>query len=353
MGHCVPLDQKGLRQIRSWAKIEGYGLVQYRIVGAVMRRDEAVIRAPHYLWVFVPGAESENLHCPRFTLTGLMKDALVNVEACKGSHYLEGWGLLRYTHQGIELIPDTGALADDHPHAGWVPVSIPSHTASKQNWTTQPRATDAVVDLRGSKHRATPDFRVSSRLLLKLMAGFLWLSLVGGFRVGLMGDGVEPAYTAGWAQAYWPTFLKAPSESLANWAALRSFYVPVVLSPAVSAHNQADPSILQGSPLEVGEDSSAREAMPLRLVVLGLYSSREGAKHWQAAYRARGYEALVYRRRAPGKGILFAVALPYRGLEPGQFLKQVRAQLMMDAWLLEEIQSLIPDQELTAQGLLL
>jgi hypothetical protein len=47
------------------------------------------------------------------------------------------------------------------------------------------------------------------------------------------------------------------------------------------------------------------------------------------------------------------VALPYRGLEPGQFLKQVRAQLMMDAWLLEEIQSLIPDQELTAQGLLL
>lgn len=351
MGHRLLLDQQGLRQIRYLATIEGYGYVQYRMVGAGCRRDAGIIRAPYYLWVFVPGLEVVKPHCPRFILSDSLKRALLNAEACKGSQYLEGWGLLRYTHHGIELIPDAGALADDHPHAGWAPVSIPSRIASQLTSITSPRPLTEVAEPRGSRHRGSPDFRTSSKLLPTLMAGFLWFCLLGGVRVGLTGDGVEPAFTAGWAQAQWPLSYKATTESLANWAELRSFYVPLVLSPAVPVQMHADPSVWACSPLEVGEDPIAMEELPLRLVVLGLYSSREGASQWQATYRARGYQALIYGRQVPGRGILFAVALPYRGLEPLQFLRQVRSQLLEDAWLLEEMQSLIPVQDITDQEL--
>lgn len=358
MGHRVPLDQQGLRQIRSRAIIEAYGHVQYRVVGSVMRLDEPFLRAPYYRWVFVSGVELGTPQSPMFVLPDALKEALWSAEACQGSQYLEGWGLFRYTACGIELIPDAGPLAEDHPHAGWLPVSIPSRRVSPGDHGAQTLTREAFVGSRGSRPKGSLDFRISSRLLLTLVAGFLWISLLGGLRVGLMGDGVEPVFRAGWAQAHWPSTLNASAESLTHWAALRSVYVPGILSSAVSVPKQTNSSALNSSPLEIGEDPNVGETMPRRLVVLGLYSSRDGAFQWQATYRRRGYEAMIYRRKVPGKGILFAVALPYQGLNPLQFLRQVRTHLLRDAWLLEDRQSLIPDQEasipdqeLTAQGL--
>lgn len=341
MGYRMELDQKGLRKIRSWAILEGFGSVQYRIVGAGFRRDEAKIRPPKYQWYFVQGSILDTFNAPIFTLPKPLEQALVDVGASKGSIHLENWGLLRYTRQGIELIPDAGPLADDHPHAGWVPVSISQETAGLGPFAITRRNTKVPsVKAAGGMLRSSP------KLLHSLAAGFLWLSLLGGLRVGLMGDGVEPAFTTGWAETKW-----AKAGWLAEWAELRSFYVPLILRPAASIQGKANGLVGNNSPLEMGEDPSAWKAWPIRLIVLGLYSRHEGAEQWRESYEAQGYEAMIFERRVPGKGLLFAVALPYRGYEPVQFLKHIRKHLLLDAWLLPEKDSFPLDPGLSPEGL--
>jgi len=327
MSHPMELDPKGLRAVRSTASLPGYGSIQYRMFGAVLRPEESKIRPPRYCWVFVPGPDAPSKEAPSWFIADDLKQALITVEASKGTLYLEGWGLLRYTHQGVELIPDAGPLAEDHPHSGWVPVSTPQGSS-----VIVPKA-------------LVPSARSSFRLMTSWIAGGLWLGLLVGLRFGLMGDGVEPTFAAGWAKNAW-----SQTGGLEHWFELQSSYVPEILNaPTVLPMNGLSFSG-NYSPLETGEDLNAEHTLPLYWVVLGLYSSNKGAEHWRAIYLNIGHEAVIFERRVPGKGLLHAVALPYRGFDPVPFLKHIRKHLLSDAWLLMDKKSVGSILEISSEG---
>jgi hypothetical protein len=177
------------------------------------------------------------------------------------------------------------------------------------------------------------------------IAGGLWLGLLVGLRFGLMGDGVEPAFTAGWAKNSWS--LTGIPE---HWFELRSSYVPEILNAPSTIPMNAPGFSGNYSPLERGEDLNAQNTLPLHWVVLGLYSSNEGAEHWRDIYLRSGQEVVIFQRRVPGKGLLFAVALPYRGFEPAPFLKHIRKTVLSDAWLLSAKESAGPSPEISSEG---
>jgi len=327
MRHPMELDQKGLRAVRSSASLLGYGTIQYRMCGAVLRPEEAKIRPPKYHWVFVPGPDASADRSPQWFIAEDLKQALGTVEGSQSTLYLDGWGLLRYTDQGIELVPDPGPLAEDHPHSGWLPVSIPQPSLD-----FKPQA-----PLRSARR--------SFAVMTSWAAGLMWIGLLAGLRLGLMGDGVEPAFTAGWAKASGLQF-----GIFGHWIEPRSRYVPEVLHApsALPMHALGSPG--NSSPLETGADLHIDRSLPLHWVVLGLYSSNEGAEHWRALYQGGGHEAVIFERRVPGKGLLHAVALPYRGFDPAPFLKHIRKHVLSDAWLLSGKESAGSSPELFSEG---
>ena len=327
MSHPMELDPTGLRAVRSSASLLGYGTVQYRMFGAVLRPEEAKVRPPKYHWVFVPGPDALAGHFPQWSIADDLKQALLTVEVSKSTWYLDGWGLLRYTDQGIELVPDAGPLAEDHPHSGWLPVSIPQLTPEFQPQTL----------VRSARRPFT--------IMTSWAAGVLWLGLLVGLRFGLMGDGVEPAFTAGWSRVSWPQI--GISE---HWFEPRSTYVPEVLHAPSTLPTNAFGSSGNHSPLETGADLHTERCLPLHWVVLGLYSSNEGAEPWRALYQKGGYEAVIFERRVPGKGLLHAVALPYRGFDPAPFLRHIRKHVLSDAWLLSGKESAGSSPELSSEG---
>lgn len=327
MSHPMELDPKGLRAVRSMAPLLGYGAIQYRMFGAVLRPEESKIRPPKYCWVFVPGTDAPSKVAPSWFIADELKQALITVEASKGTLYLEGWGLLRYTHQGIELIPDAGPLAEDHPHSGWVAVLIPQ----------RPSAIVSQALVRSARWRLS--------LMTSWIAGGLWLGLLVGLRFGLMGDGVEPTFNAGWAKNAWPQ-----TAGVEDWFELRSSYVPEILNAPSALSMKGRGFTGNHSPLEMGEDLNAENNLPLFWVVLGLYSSNDGAKHWQDLYQKEGQEAVIFERQIPGKGLLHAVALPYRGFDPVPFLKHIRKHVLTDAWLLPGKESAGSSPGISSEG---
>jgi hypothetical protein len=327
MGHCTELNQAGLRTIRSWANLDGFGCIQYRMVGAVLRTTEARIRPPKYTWYFVRDNKSEASDAaPTFTLPNFLKEALLEVESTNGSVHLEHWGLFRSTKQGIELLPDPGPLADDHPHAGWVPV--PLSTIAHSNVFQSGRQSQAIKLPTVSKSGGLG--RVSSRFMVSIVAGMVWIGLLGAFRLMLVGDGVEPSTSTRWAKEQW-----VKAGLLVEWIEPRAFYTPAFLNSAGVLRDEKPRSETINSPLEIGEDPSAEQMSPTHFIVLGLYSSPDLAEHWRKVYQFQGFDAIIFERRVSGKGLLFTVALPYHGIQPLHYLKTIRRSLIPEAWLLD------------------
>ncbi|MFM8512569.1 MAG: hypothetical protein ACKOBI_02345, partial [Bacteroidota bacterium] len=228
---------------------------------------------------------------------------------------------------GVELIPDAGPLAEDHPHSGWVAVSIPQRSSAI--------APQALVR----------SARWPLSLMTSWIAGVLWVGLLVGLRFGLMGDGVEPTFTAGWAKNARPQ-----TAGVEDWFELRSSYVPEILNAPSALSMKGLGFTGNHSPLEMGEDLNAENNLPLFWVVLGLYSSNDGAKHWQDLYQKEGQEAVIFERQIPGKGLLHAVALPYRGFDPVPFLKHIRKHVLSDAWLLSGKESAGSSPGISSEG---
>jgi len=301
----LPLDQERLRCIRSSATLAGFGQVVYTMEGARWQASESRLRPPRYHWLFVPQGTEVSVAEETLHLIEPLRSALETVASQGGSLHVEGWGLLRKVEQGVELMADPGALSDDHPHYGWLPV----------HWTNRVVPTGEQTIRSGSRLIRA---RTRSGRSAWVYA-FAWLALVGLSRFALVVDGTDTANGKGLALAGYPgTFLTTV--------------------PFTRSTDPFDPCLRQAtlmSPLEEPGAAIQPSSWPVHRVVVGLYSQKPLAEAKLTALRGLGYAVRLTPRWVQGRW-LTAVCLEYRGLYIQDFLQEVRSNVVPEAWIWPE-----------------
>ena len=308
----LPLDQERLRCIRSSATLAGFGQVVYTMEGARWQASESRLRPPRYHWLFVPQGTEVSVAEETLHLIEPLRSALETVARQGGSLHVEGWGLLRKVEQGVELIADPGALSDDHPHYGWLPV----------HWTNRVVPTGEQSIPSGSRliRSGSRSIRSGSRSRRSVWVyAFAWLALVGLSRFALVVDGTDTANEKGLALAGYPgTFLTTV--------------------PFTRLTDPFDPCLRQAtllSPIEEPGAANKPSSWPVHRVVVGLYAQKPLAEAKLAALRGLGYSVRLTPRWVQGRW-LTAVCLEYRGLYIQDFLQEVRSNVVPEAWIWPE-----------------
>jgi hypothetical protein len=308
----LPLDQERLRCIRSSTNLAGFGQVVYTMEGARWQASESRLRPPRYHWLFVPQGTEVSVAEETLHLIEPLRSALELVGAQGGSLYVEGWGLLRKVEQGVELMADPGALSDDHPHYGWLPV----------HWTNRVVPTGEQSIPSGSRSILSGSRSIRSRTRSGRSAwvyAFAWLALVGLSRFALVVDGTDTANGKGLALAGYPgTFLTTV--------------------PFTRSTDPFDPCLRQAtlmSPIEEPGAAIQPSSWPVHRVVVGLYSQMPLAEAHLSAMRDLGYSVCITPRWVHGRW-LTAVCLEYRGLYIQDLLQEVRSKVVPEAWIWPE-----------------
>ncbi|MGA1330800.1 MAG: hypothetical protein ACO31H_04430 [Bacteroidia bacterium] len=299
-----PLNPEQLLHLRSAATLVGFGRVVYTIEGSRWQASDRRLRPPRYRWVFEPGKELDPNHHEGFSLEEPLVSALATVRTQGGTLHVEGWGLLRQVEGGVELLADSGALADDHPHYGWLPIQARMQSLPQQN----------PVHRKGVGPKSPSRYR-----RMAWAYTIAWVLVVGLVRLGLTADGADPGY--------------GKPLSLAGYPGQVFVGVPFTRST-----DPFDPCLRQGnleSPLDLAGSGTLPSSWPVHRVVVGLYSQKALAESKLNELKDLGYTARLTPRWVRGRW-LTAVCLEYRGLYLMNFLESVREQVIKEAWIWPE-----------------
>lgn len=299
-----PLSPEQLLHLRSAATLIGFGRVVYTVEGSRWQVSDRRLRPPRYRWVFEADKDLEGSHHQGFTLEEPLVSALATVRTQGGTLHVEGWGLLRQVEGGIELLADSGPLADDHPHYGWLPVQARIQSVNQPSHALR------------HGERSKPLFKLRRMAWVYTAA---WVLVVGFVRWGLTADGADP--------------LPRQPLSLAGYLPQDFQGVPFTRNT-----DPFDPCLrpsLVESPMESAGSSVLPPSWPVHRVVVGLYAQKNLAESKLNELVGQGYTARLTPRWVRGRW-LTAVCLEYRGLYLLNFLESVRTQVIPEAWVWPE-----------------
>lgn len=298
--------------------IQGIGVLRPFYKSAMLSKDGASIKPPHFSWMLFEGSETGAVHQNTLVLSTVLATKFKAGISTTQNFEVEGLGLFLQRGLGYELIPAHSILEKCHEHFGLSPVSLKQEPTTKTLKPSLPR----------KKNTPAPSMKwllqTAAVLAFILLANFLVLKVV-------VKDGSLFTVT----QTSLGIF-----DTIGNLAVEASTLEPQVEEVADVASEQREllthmknPELIEIEPAPVQDFLTGNDVKEITVVV-GAFASTRNADKFLARLIEDGYNAKNLGENQQG---LTRIGIVNMGdfAENELFVKEVRSGVSNDAWVLD------------------